>query len=70
MGIGSWFKRNRRSEDEETIDRAVEEEHETEAERRYESGDLASLKADRAAGGGYRGGGAMDDTDRIDTDRF
>ncbi|HEY6835051.1 MAG TPA: hypothetical protein VI142_01145 [Gaiellaceae bacterium] len=70
MGIGSWFKRGRRSDDEETIERTEQAENETEAEQRYSSGDLASLKADRAAGGGYRGGGAMDDTDRIDTDRF
>jgi hypothetical protein len=47
MGILSWFKNLRKSEDTEAIQRAREEYFDTPEEQRLESGDIEGVQADR-----------------------
>jgi hypothetical protein len=49
MGILSWWKRMRRREDDQAIEREVEREHETIDERRYSSGDVTGVESDQRA---------------------
>jgi hypothetical protein len=53
MGIGSWWKRFRQREDEEAVERAQEEAHETLDERRVTSGDVQGLEADEFSARSY-----------------
>jgi hypothetical protein len=46
MGIGSWWKRMMKREDDRAIERAEERAHETLDERRVASGDIAGLEDD------------------------
>jgi hypothetical protein len=50
MGIGSWFKKWRKSEDEKKIDRARDEFFDTPQEQRLESQDIQGIQADTQAG--------------------
>jgi hypothetical protein len=49
MGIGSWWKKLRQREDDEAIERAEEESHETPEERRLSSENVIGLDADQHA---------------------
>jgi hypothetical protein len=49
MGIGSWWKRLRRREDDEAIERAEEESRETPEERRLSEESVIGLDADQHA---------------------
>jgi hypothetical protein len=49
MGLGDWWRRLRRREDERTIERAEEQGHQSVDERRVASGDLQGLEADERA---------------------
>ena len=50
MGILSWLKNRRKSEDAEALHRAQEDYFDTPEEQRIESGDLEGLQADYRAG--------------------
>jgi hypothetical protein len=49
MGIGSWWKRLMKREDEAALEREVEREHETREEQRFSSGDMEGLQSDEFA---------------------
>ena len=49
MGIGTWWKRLMKREDERAIEREVEREHETREEQRVASGDMTGLETDQRA---------------------
>jgi len=49
MGIGSWWKRLMKREDEAAIERSQERAHETLDEQRVTSGDIAGLQSDEFA---------------------
>jgi hypothetical protein len=46
MGIGSWWKRLVKREDDAALEREVEREHETREEQRAASGDMEGLQSD------------------------
>jgi hypothetical protein len=48
VGIG-WWKRRRKREDAQAIERAEERRHQTPAERRVSSGDFTALKSNERA---------------------
>jgi hypothetical protein len=64
MGIGSWWKKMRRREDEALIEREVEREHETPEEQRFTSGDMTGLESDERAARSVR------DANIEDVERF
>ncbi len=64
MGIGSWFKKLRKREDDEAIHRAEERSHETSQEREITSGDMEGRQADELAARGMREGN-IGDADRL-----
>ena len=73
MGIGSWFKKWRRSEDEAKVDRAREEFFDTPEEQRMQAADMPAIQADRQAGMLMRDsemfehqGGSADAEERLD----
>jgi hypothetical protein len=49
MGLGSWWKRLMKRDDEQAIEREVEREHETREEQRFTSGDVTGLESDQRA---------------------
>jgi hypothetical protein len=49
MGLGDWWRRMMKRDDERAIERAEEEQNETLDERRHSSGDIAGLEADERA---------------------
>jgi len=49
MGLGDWWRRLMKREDERTIEHAEERQNETLDERRYTSGDITGLEDDRFA---------------------
>jgi len=49
MGVGSWWKRLMKRDDEQAIEREVEREHETREEQRFTSGDVTGLESDQRA---------------------
>jgi hypothetical protein len=52
MGLGDWWRRLMKREDERSIEHAVEEQDETLDERRISSGDIAGLQDDEIAARG------------------
>ncbi len=46
MGLGDWWRRLMKREDERTIEHAEEQQNETLDERRYTSGDITGLEDD------------------------
>jgi hypothetical protein len=71
MGIGSWFKKWRKSEDETKIDEARDEFFDTPEEQRIQSQDITGMQADTQAGMLYRGdvsvdAGSADAEERLD----
>jgi hypothetical protein len=60
MGIGSWWRRLMKREDEAAIERAAERSYETPAERRATSGDMEGLEADEQAARAFREGNVED----------
>jgi hypothetical protein len=48
VGIG-WWKRRRKREDAQTVERAEERRYQTSAERRVSSGDFTALKSNQRA---------------------
>jgi hypothetical protein len=49
MGIGSWWKKLRQREDEEAIERAEEQSHESPEERKLSSESIIALDTDQRA---------------------
>ena len=73
MGIGSWFKKWRKREDDAEIQRAQNEFFDTPQEQQIESGDMEALQADYRAGMIARDprvtehtGGSADAEERLD----
>jgi|1185.fasta_scaffold168875_1 hypothetical protein len=64
MGIGSWFKKFRKREDDDAIHRAEERGFETRGERYATSGDIEGVRADSQAGR-YVHEGNIDDVERL-----
>jgi hypothetical protein len=60
MGIGSWWKKLMKREDEAAMERAEERSYETPAERRATSGDMEGLEADTQAARAMREGNVED----------
>jgi hypothetical protein len=49
MGLGDWWRRLMKREDEQAIEHAVERQDETPEERRYSSGDITAVEDDEFA---------------------
>ena len=64
MGIGSWWKRLMKREDEAALKREVEREHETREEQRFSSGDVTGLETDERAARTVREGN-IEDVERL-----
>ena len=64
MGIGSWWKRLMKREDEAALRREVEREHETREEQRFSSGDVTGLETDERAARTVREGN-IEDVERL-----
>ena len=46
MGLGDWWRRLRKREDDEIVEHDLERQDQTEEERRYSSGDITGLEDD------------------------
>jgi hypothetical protein len=64
MGILDWLAKLRHREDEETLEREVDREHDTPEERRLLSGDIDGIAADERAARSL-GEGSIEDVDRL-----
>ncbi|MGB2874738.1 MAG: hypothetical protein WBB76_04600 [Gaiellaceae bacterium] len=60
MGIGSWWKRLMKREDDAALEHAEERSYETAEERRYTSGDFTGLETDERAARSVREGNIGD----------
>jgi hypothetical protein len=49
MGLGDWWRRVMKREDDETVEHALERQDQTPEEQRYSSGDLTGLEDDQFA---------------------
>jgi hypothetical protein len=49
MGLGDWWRRLRKREDDEIIEHDLEQQGQTEEERRFSSGDITAVEDDEFA---------------------
>ena len=67
MGLGDWWRRLMKREDEHTIEHAEEQQDETLDEQRHSSGDITGLEDDEFAARDFHEG-SIEDSERFAED--